>query len=175
MKLVKPKVVIFDWNGTLVYNDKDNLIKLLPNAMKVIRKLNELGIFISIVSNTYQKFLDKTVKRYQMKKYLLNVIGTKGEVEYKKPSKEVIDYALIGSDLKDINTDSVWMVGNSMQDVETAYNSNIKPVIFSQDLVKEILWSEGIDKNKKALYIQNHLELLKILEKFDDNTEIVEI
>ena len=77
--------------------------------------------------------------------------------------------------LKDANTDSVWMIGNSMQDVETAYNSNIKPVIFSQDLVKEILWSEGIDKNKKALYIQNHLELLKILEKFNENTEIVEI
>lgn len=168
MKIVKPKAVIFDWNGTLVYNDKNNIIKLLPNAFKVIKKLNEMGIFISIVSNTYTSFLNRTIKRYQLNKFLLNVIGTRGEIEYRKPSKEVIDYALIGSGIEDVNSDTVWMIGNSMQDVQTAYNSNIKPVIFGDDLLCDILSNEGFERNKKAIYFRNHLEFLKKLEDIDN-------
>lgn len=168
MKIVKPRAVIFDWNGTLVYNDKNNIIKLLPNAFKVIKKLNEMGIFISIVSNTYTSFLNRTIKRYQLNKFLLNVVGTRGEIEHRKPSKEVIDYALIGSEIDDVNSDSVWMIGNSMQDIQTAYNSNIKPVIFSDELLCDILSNEGFEKNKKAIYFKNHLEFLKTLEDINN-------
>ena len=48
MKLVKPKIVIFDWNGTLVYNDKDNLIsntiskKYSKNIVFIIKFLDYL-------------------------------------------------------------------------------------------------------------------------------------
>lgn len=168
MKIEKPKAVIFDWNGTLVYNDKNNLIKLLPSAFKVIKKLNEMGVFISIVSNTYSSFLNRTIKRCQLNKYFLNIIGTKGEVEHRKPSKEVIDYALIGADIADVNCDTVWMIGNSMQDLETAYNANIRPVIFGDDLLDEILYTEGLEKNKKALFFRSHSELLKKLESIAD-------
>lgn len=168
MKIVKPKMVIFDWNGTLVYNDKNNVIKLLPNAFMVIKKLNDMGVLISIVSNTYVSFLNRTIKRYQMSKYMLNIIGTRGDIECRKPSKEVIEHALIGSDISDINTDSVWMVGNSIQDVETAYNSNIKPVIFGNELLDEILFCDGIKCDKKALYFRNHLDFFKKLEEIEN-------
>lgn len=168
MRVLKPKAVIFDWNGTLVYNDKNNLIKLLPNSFKVIKKLNEMGVFISIVSNTYTSFLNRTIRRYQLNKYLLNVIGTRGEIEYRKPSKEVIDYALIGADINDVNCDTVWMIGNSMQDVQTAYNSKIRPIIFGDELMMDILYSDGFEKNQKALYFKNHSEFLKKLEEIDN-------
>ena len=59
MKIIKPKVIIFDWNGTLAYNDKDNLMHLMPNASKVIKKMNELEIQASIISNTYVAFLNR--------------------------------------------------------------------------------------------------------------------
>ena len=168
MRIIKPKAVIFDWNGTLVYNNKDNLIKLLPNAFRVITKLNEMGILISIVSNTYSSFLNRTIKRYQLNKYLLNVIGTRGEVEYRKPSKEVVEYALIGSEIDDINCDTVWMIGNSFQDIQTAYNAGIRPVVFGDDLLSEILYTEGIDKNKGAIYFKNHLDILNKLEEINN-------
>lgn len=166
MKIIKPKLIIFDWNGTLVYNDNNNLIHLLPNSFKVIRKINELGIFTSIVSNTYTAFLNRTIKRYQMWNYFLNIIGTKGDIEYRKPSKEVIDYAIIGADIEDVNCDTVWMVGNSMQDIQTAFNSNIRPVIFGYELLNQILMCDGIEPKKNALYFRNHGEFLKMLEEF---------
>ncbi len=168
MKIVKPQAVIFDWNGTLVYNNEENLIKLLPNAFRVIKKLNEMGVLISIVSNTYSSFLNRTIKRYQLNKYLLNVIGTRGEIDYRKPSKEVIDYALMGSDIQDVNCDTVWMIGNSIQDIQTAYNSGIRPVVFGDDLLSEILYTEGIDRNKKAIYFRNHLAILNKLEEMNN-------
>lgn len=166
MKIVKPKVIIFDWNGTLVYNDEDNLIHLLPNVLQVLKKLNELNILVSIISNTYIAFLNRTVKKFKIDKYLLNVIGTKGDIDYRKPSKEVVDYALIGADVDDINTDTVWMVGNSMQDIYTAYNSHIRPVIFGRDLLMQILLKEGIEPKKNALYFKNYNEFLEMLEEF---------
>ena len=166
MKIVKPKVIIFDWNGTLVYNDKDNLIHLLPNVIQVLKKLNKLNILVSIISNTYISFLNRTVKKFKIDKYLLNVIGTKGDIDYRKPSKEVVDYALIGADVDDINTDNVWMVGNSMQDIYTAYNSHIRPVIFGHDLLMQILSKEGIEPKKNALYFKNYNEFLEMLEEF---------
>lgn len=175
MKIIKPQAVIFDWNGTLVYNNEENLIKLLPNAFKVVKKLKDLGVVMSVVSNTYSTFLNKTIKRYQLNKYFLNVIGTRGEVNYRKPSKEVIEYALMGSDIKDINCDTVWMIGNSLQDVQTAYNSNIRPIIFGEDLLNEILYMEGIERNKKALYFKNHSMLLNKLEELEnENSEFLE-
>ncbi|MDD2839675.1 MAG: HAD hydrolase-like protein [Rickettsiales bacterium] len=167
MKIVKPKAIVFDWNGTLVFNDKNNLIKLLPNAFKVVEKLNELDILVSVVSNTYINFLNRTIKKYQMQKCFLNVVGTRSNIEYKKPSKEVIDYALIGSEICDVNIDTVWMVGNSMQDVQTAYNANLRPIIFGDELLKQILHDEGLEKNKKAIYLKNHLDFLKILEELE--------
>ena len=166
MKIVKPKVIIFDWNGTLVYNDKDNLIHLLPNVIQVLKKLNKLNILVSIISNTYIAFLNRTVKKFKIDKYLLNVIGTKGDIDYRKPSKEVVDYALIGADVDDVNTDTVWMVGNSMQDIYTAYNSHIRPVIFGYDLLMQILLKEGIEPKKNALYFKNYNEFLEMLEEF---------
>ena len=171
MKILKPKAIIFDWNGTLVYNDDNNAIKLLPNSFKLIKKLYEMNIFVSIVSNTYCTFLNRTIKRYQLDKYLLNVIGTRGEVECKKPDKEVINHALVGTDITDINLDTVWMVGNSMQDIETAYNANIRPIIFGEELLKEILEENGFQKNKKAIFIKSHSDFLKKLEEIDhENT-----
>lgn len=167
MKIVKPKAVVFDWNGTLVFNDENNLIKLLPNAFKVVKRLNELNVHTSIVSNTYTNFLNRTIKKYQMHKYFLNVIGTRGEVEYKKPDKEVIDYALIGTGIEEVNVDTVWMVGNSMQDIQTAFNANLRPIIFGDDLLQQILDNEGLEKNRKAIYLRNHLEFLKILEELE--------
>ena len=166
MKIVKPKVIIFDWNGTLVYNDKDNLIHLLPNVIQVLKKLNKLNILVSIISNTYISFLNRTVKKFKIDKYLLNVIGTKGDIDYRKPSKEVVDYALIGADVDDVNADTVWMVGNSMQDIYTAYNSHIRPVIFGHDLLMQILSKEGIEPKKNALYFKNYNEFLEMLEEF---------
>lgn len=175
MKILKPEAIIFDWNGTLVFNDKDNIVRLIPNSFKLIKRLNELGIAISIVSNTYTTFLNKTIKKYQLNKYFLNIIGTRGDIDHKKPSKEVINCALIGSDIKDVNSDTVWMVGNSMQDVNTAYNSKIRPIIFGDELLDVILSNEGLEKNKRALYFRNHLEFLKKIEEIvNEDTEILE-
>lgn len=167
MRIVKPKMVIFDWNGTLVYNDKNNTIRLLPNAFKVVKKLHELGIFVALISNTYKAFLDRTARRFQIAKYMLNIIGTRGEIEHRKPSKEVVDYALMGAGIDDVNIDTVWMVGNSMQDVETAYNAGIKPVIFGRELLDAIIYGEGFKKNQKSIYVENHLEFLKIIKEFE--------
>ena len=111
----------------------------MPNASKVVKKLNELNIYSSIISNTYVQFLNRIIKKYGLSKYFLNVIGTRGDVAYRKPTKEVVDYALIGADIEDVNCDTVWMIGNSMQDVQTAYNANIRPVIFGYELLNQII------------------------------------
>lgn len=168
MKIIKPKAIIFDWNGTLAYNDEQNLMHLMPNASKVVKKLNELNIYSSIISNTYVQFLNRIIKKYGLSKYFLNVIGTRGDVVYRKPTKEVVDYALIGADIEDVNCDTVWMIGNSMQDVQTAYNANIRPVIFGYELLNQILMYEGLPKNKKVLFFKNFADILKFLEVFEN-------
>ncbi len=162
----KPKMIIFDWNGTLVYNNKQNIVCLMANAINVLKKLEELGILVSIISNSSMSFLERTIKRYKLEKYFLNVIGTRGEFDYKKPSKEVVEYALIGSDIKNMNKYDIWIVGDSIGDIETAYNSNIRPVIFGYKLLNEVLAKEGIKPNSGCIYFRDYADFLKMLEKF---------
>lgn len=173
-KIKKPKIVIFDWNGTLVAGGRNNFIKPLPNAKRTLDILKSGGINISLISNTYTPFLNKMVKRYRFEKYFLNIIGSKGEVAYKKPDKEVVDHAIIGANVKDVNSDTVWMVGDSIQDMQTAYNANLRPIIFGEELLNIMLRKEGVEKNKNAIYCKDHMDLINIIKDFEhDSSKIL--
>lgn len=170
MKIIKPRAIIFDWNGTLVYNNDENKVLLLPNVVKVLKKIYSMNIFISIISNTATVFLNKKLTFFNIHKYFFNVIGTKSDIEYRKPDKKVVDYALLGMNIDDVNIDTVWMVGNSFQDVETAYNANIKPVIFGEKLLNKLIFDNGLKSNTKSIFVRNHLELYKKLEEIESES-----
>ena len=72
--------------------------------------------------------------------------------------------------IDDVNIDTVWMVGNSFQDVETAYNANIKPVIFGEKLLNKLIFDNGLKSNTKSIFVRNHLELYKKLEEIESES-----
>ena len=140
MIVVKPKMIIFDWNETLVYNDINNSIKLFPNAYDVLKKINSMNILISIISNTETVFLKRIIKTLNIDKFIFNVVGISEDKTIKKPNKETVEQALFGSNINEINSENIWMIGNSYQDIQTAYNANIRPVIFGKKLLEIMLF-----------------------------------
>ena len=57
MKIIKPRAIIFDWNGTLVYNNDENKVLLLPNVVKVLKKIY-VDADICFLDITYSNFYD---------------------------------------------------------------------------------------------------------------------
>lgn len=142
-------------------------IQLLPNAMKLINKLEENGIMQFIISNKIGATLRKEVTRLEIDKKFFAIIGA-GDAAYDKPSKDPVELALLGSDL-DPKKDEIWFVGDTIADVECAYNSGCRPIVYghsSNEVSKTIslkLLSEG-KKGEGALPLYfDHEDLTKLL------------
>jgi len=143
-------------------------IQLLPNALRLIKKLEEKGILQFVVSNKIGVTLRKEAASLEVDKNFFALIGANDSYR-DKPSKDPVDLALLGSDL-DPSKDVIWFVGDTIADVECAYNSGCLPIVFS-DLKENIsktmsakFLSEG-GRGEGALPIYfNHQELINLID-----------
>lgn len=160
-----PEIFGDDWHqaGEIYKNTYRSIhldIQLLPNALKLINRLEEKGILQFIVSNKIGATLRKEAASLGVDKKFFAIIGSM-DSSADKPSKEPAELALIGSDL-DPAKDEIWFIGDTIADIECAKNFGCTPVIYghsSNQISKTI--SQEVIRNLPVYF--DHQELVDLL------------
>lgn len=145
-------------------------IRLLPNAMKLINKLEELNILQFIVSNKIGVTLRKEVAKIGIDQKFFALIGA-GDASSDKPSREPIDLALMGSGL-DPQKDQIWFVGDTIADVDCAYNTGCHPIVFGHSncqvskTISEKILAEGKNGAGALPLYFDHEELVALISQY---------
>lgn len=171
-----PEIFGDDWEkaGEIYKNTYRSLhlekLYLLPSALDLINKLEELSILQFVVSNKIGATLRQEVEKIGLTKKFFSLIGA-GDAKADKPSRHPVDMALIGTDL-DLTKDEIWFIGDTVSDIECAYNSGCKPIIYGNILDYEVSqtipqsWLENGKNNEGALPVYfHHQDLIDLLEK----------
>ncbi len=142
-------------------------IELLPNALNLINKLEERAILQLVVSNKIGVTLRKEAAKIGVDRNFFSLIGA-SDASRDKPSREPVELALLGTEL-DPKKDEIWFVGDTITDVECAYNSGCRPIIFgdangrvSKTISAKILAEGGKGEGALPLYF-DHAELSEII------------
>lgn len=142
-------------------------IQLLPNALNLINTLQEKGVLQFIVSNKIGTTLRKEAKRIGVEKKFFSLIGA-GDADRDKPSAAPVDLALMASGI-DPKKDEIWFVGDTIADIDCAYNSGCRPIVYghsntqiSKTISSKVLAGNGSNKGPIALYF-DHQELVSLL------------
>jgi phosphoglycolate phosphatase len=138
-------------------------IELLPNAMNLINKLEEQGILQILVSNKIGITLRKEAAKLGIDRKFFSIIGA-SDAAFDKPSREPVDLALLGSGL-DPKKDVIWFVGDTIADVECAYNSGCIPVVYghSGNQISKTISLKFLQEKSLPIYF-DHQELVGILK-----------
>jgi len=143
-------------------------IQLLPSALELIKTIKDAEILQFLVSNKIGTTLRKEVKKLQIEQYFFSAIGAL-DADFDKPHKSAIDLALMLSDI-DLQKDCIWFVGDTISDVECAYNIGCHPIIFghsshkiSNSISQEILKNGFNNSGIIPLYF-NHQELISVIK-----------
>ncbi len=136
-----------------------NALLPLEGAEEVLKELLGKDIYVSLVSNKTGCNLRAEVDHIGWNKYFTKVIGAK-DADEDKPSPKPVLLALEGS--KIVPSQDVWFVGDSVTDMECAYNAGCMPIFYGdQDLSHE-----RFVKYQPQKHFENHADLIKILKKF---------
>jgi phosphoglycolate phosphatase len=143
-----PEIFGDDWKmaGEVYKNSYNSInlneLKLLPDALKMLDRLREKNILLFVVSNKIGSTLRRESEMLGITDRFFSLIGSQ-DTSFDKPRAEPVELALFGSGL-DAKKDEIWFVGDTIADVECAYNSGCKPIIFGG---KDGTVSASIPKN----------------------------
>ncbi len=142
-------------------------IQLLPNSLELINQLKKSRILQFVVSNKIGVTLRKEVIKIGVEKEFFSLVGA-GDASFDKPSKDPIDLALMGSGLNP-QKDEIWLVGDTIADVECAYNSGCRAIVFgdeegrvSKTISPEIM-EKGFKESGVLPFYFDHAELAKLI------------
>lgn len=144
-----------------IWSDK---LRLLPGALELIKKLEEKGVLQFVVSNKMGITLRKEAAYLDLANIFFSLVGA-GDADSDKPSSAPTHLALAGSEIN-LPLDEVWFIGDTVADLECAYASQCRPIIFGDgktipvDLLKMGKNNEG----PVAMY-SNHFELVQLIEQ----------
>ncbi len=141
-------------------------IQLLPNALELLNKLEEKGVMQFLVSNKIGSTLRKEAKKINVDKKFFAMIGA-GDANADKPSAAPVDLALMGSGI-DPKKDKIWFVGDTIADVDCAYNSACSPVVYghsSNQISKTISAQDLAGRNGALPLYFDHQHLIDLLDK----------
>ena len=149
------------YNDYLEYYMKYAHCKIYPmeHAIDFLRFCDNNGIELYIVSNKEKSLLLKEVEFCFPEICFKKILGNGDAIE-NKPSPEPAFEALQGVEYA-INSDNVWLIGDSKQDTECAYNAKIQPVLL------------GKGKFMDNEYINDKVNFLVPLMVFADFREII--
>jgi phosphoglycolate phosphatase len=144
-------------------------MQLLPGAFELIKKIEEKNILQFVVSNKIGVTLRKEAESIGVEKKFFALVGSTDSSD-DKPSRKPVELALMGSDL-DAAKDEIWFVGDTIADIECAYNSNCRPIVYghSQHQISKTISAEMMKNGKGEgalpLYF-DHEKLAEIINSF---------
>ncbi len=164
-----PAIFGDDWQKAgKIYQDRYhsfNLekLKFLPSALDLIDKLHQNKVLLIVISNKFGATLRKEAKHLGIDSKFFSIIGSM-DATADKPSKEPVELALLASAINP-NLDHIWFIGDSIVDLECAYNSNCYPIIYGDGATidQEILL-QGKNQEGAIAMIDDYQELIKIID-----------
>ncbi len=152
------------------YRDIHLNIQLLEGSLDLINILEEKGILQFIVSNKIGNTLRKEAAAIGVDKKFFTLVGAQ-DAKADKPHKDPVELALLGSDI-DPKKDEVWFIGDTIADVECAFNSGCRPIVYghlehqiSKTIPFDIL-SEGRNGSGAIATYFDHYKLIEIIKSF---------
>lgn len=131
----------------------------LEDAEEVLIALQNTDIYVALVSNKTGEALRLEVDHIGWNGYFSKVIGAKDAPE-DKPSIKPVLMALEGSGVT-MGPD-VWFVGDSVTDMECAYNSKCVPIFYGE----QDLGAERFKNFQPVRHFRNHNELVQVIKSF---------
>jgi|LauGreDrversion4_2_1035121.scaffolds.fasta_scaffold227560_2 phosphoglycolate phosphatase len=145
-----------------------NEIKFLAHSLDLIKTINQLNIKQFVVSNKIGLTLRKEIKKLAVEQYFFSMIGA-FDANNDKPSSDPVELALLGSEI-DLKNDVIWFIGDTIADVECAYNSNCQPIIYGHSgnqvskTISDDIIKNGFKNNQIIPVYFDHLELINLLK-----------
>jgi len=136
-----------------------HLEKLTPleDAEEVLIALQNTDIYTALVSNKTGEALRLEVNHIGWNKYFSKVVGAKDAAE-DKPSPKPVIMALQDSGIEP--SQDVWFVGDSVTDMECAYNSNCVPIFYGD----QDLGAQRFKNFQPKRQFKNHKELVNCIK-----------
>ena len=134
-------------------------LKPFPVAVEVLQLLKERGIYTALISNKRGDILRDELTRLNLQDYFGKVIGSE-DLSQDKPHPITVQAALESTDIIP-DHHPVWFVGDSVTDMETAYNTNCIPVFCGSDDHE----GERYAHCRPKILFANHQDLLAHLKK----------
>lgn len=139
-------------------------IQLLDGALDLINKISKSNILQCVVSNKMGVTLRKEASQIDVESKFFSLIGSLDSA-MDKPNKAPVELALLGSGL-DPKKDEIWFIGDTISDLECAYNSGCRPIIYgcNKEISKTISDQDLQDRDGKIPVVYfDHGELVKSL------------
>lgn len=143
-------------------------LELLDGARDLIAALEAIGAVQFVVSNKIGLTLRKEVDKLGLAESFFSVVGSL-DADADKPDVAPVELALRGSDI-DLKRDHVWFVGDTIADVDCAYNCGAQPIIFGHDggvskTIAPEIYKNGRGEGAIPLFLK-HGELVAVVKGF---------
>lgn len=102
------------------------MLKVQPGAPELLQGLSEAGIHLGVVSNKTGEHLRRESDHLGWSRYFGRLVGAL-DASRDKPAPEPVTLALEGTGL--VPGDHVWLIGDSLIDLECAHASGCLPVL----------------------------------------------
>lgn len=140
-------------------------IELLEGALDLMNAISQSTILQCVVSNKMGITLRKEASQIGVDQQFFALIGSMDSA-MDKPNKAPVELALLGSGLDPLK-DEIWFIGDTISDLECAYNSGCRPILYgcyNNEISKTISNADlqGRDGLIPAVYF-DHAELVTLL------------
>lgn len=132
-------------------------LEALPHAGELLDFLKPQDIYMAIVSNKRGENLRREVSHLAWDHYFQKIVGA-DDAESDKPSVAPITLALQGSNIP-LSRD-VWLVGDTITDMECAHNSGLLPIFYGDDDPT----SDRYSHCPPIKHVKHHKDLIALLK-----------
>jgi phosphoglycolate phosphatase len=143
------------------YNEFIYLLRAADNALELLKLLTKKNLKIIIISNKERSLLLNEINILYSNINFFKIMAN-GDSEKNKPDASPVFKALKGTDIE-ICPENVWIIGDSIQDIECGYNANIQPILYGKGKLAEV---EYFDKKRiltpPMKSIDNFIEVIEL-------------
>lgn len=145
------------------YNELSYLLKAPANALELLKLLTNTDLKILIISNKERSLLLNEISVLYKDINFFKIMGN-GDSKKNKPDASPVFESLDGTGIE-INPENVWIIGDSIQDIDCAYNANIQPVLYGKGKLAEAeYFDEKRKSNPQMKSIDDFIEVIKFFE-----------
>ncbi len=127
------------------------MLQPLAGAEAVLQKLLANGVFVAVVSNKLGNTLRREVEYLGWGKYFSAVVGSL-DAARDKPHADPAEMALAdykGERIKE----KIWLVGDSVVDLQCAHACEIMPILYGDDYVGEVAYARKFSSHAELLLV----------------------